>query len=171
MKILLNSRILFLFIFLICATSLIGAFYLEYFENMEPCVLCWVQRVMFALIGLFCLIACIHNPQGIGRRIYAFLSLIFSVLGIVAAGRQIWLSFHPGVSCISSSIQEIFSKNTILKAILKSFEGTPECGLAANDKFFGLALPYWGIILFSFFSLVLIFQLLRTSRVSLTTSG
>lgn len=165
MKTLISSRILFLIVFLMCTGSITGAFYLQYFQNMNPCVLCWVQRAMFALTGLFCLIGCIHNPLGIGRRIYAFLALVFSVLGIVAAGRQIWLSFHPGYSCVSSTIKDIFTKNPLFRAIFKSFQGTPECGLL-TDKFFGIELPYWGIILFSFFTLVLLFQLFRTKSIT-----
>lgn len=160
MNVLFNSRFLFFIIFLCCAGSLATAFFLEYVMDMIPCVLCWVQRAMFAFTGLICLVACIHNPQCWGRRVYAFLAAIFSILGIVAAARQIWLKYNPGFSCLSSDIEEIFARNPFFEAVYKAFQGTPECGLLA-DKFLGIPLPYWGVATFSFFSLVLLFQLVR----------
>ena len=163
MKSLLNSRFIFFMIFLACAASLGYAFYLEYVHHMEPCVLCWVQRALFAGAGIICFIGFIHNPQGVGRRIYAFLGLIFSILGIVAAGRQIWLKFNPDNSgCLPTTIESIFEDNPFFEAILKAFEGTPECGLFQGDVL-GIELPYWGIMLFSAITLVLIYQLCRSN--------
>lgn len=167
MKLLLNSRFIFLMIFLACAGVLVMAVYLEYFVGMFPCVLCWVQRILFALTGIICLIAAIHNPLGIGRRIYAFFALIFAALGIVAAGRQIWLTLYPDNSgCLPTTIEDIFANNPLFEAIVTAFKGTPECGLA-TDAFFGLELPYWGLISFCLFTLVLLFQLFRTNQVRL----
>ena len=164
MKFLLCSRFIFFIIFFCCAISLASAFYFEYVEHMTPCVLCWVQRFMFGFTGIICLIAAIHNPQAIGRRIYAFLAMLFSALGILAAGRQIWLTFHHEVSgCFPTTFVSIFEDNPFFEAIIKAFKGTPECGLL-TDTFLGIELPYWGILSFTFFTLLLLFQLVRPNR-------
>lgn len=163
-KFLFNPRFIFFMIFFCCASSLATAFYLEYVEHMTPCVLCWVQRFMFGFTGIICLIATIHNPIAIGRRLYAFLALIFSALGVLAAGRQIWLTFHHEVSgCLPTTFVSIFEDNPFFEAIIKAFQGTPECGLL-TDTFLGLELPYWGIISFGCFSLALLFQLVRPNQ-------
>lgn len=157
----LYSRLIFLCIFLACASSLGYAFYLEYYQHMEPCVLCWVQRALFAFIGLIGLIAAIHNAQKIGRRIYAFLALIFSILGIIAAGRQIWLKYNPdNTGCLPTTIEDIFQDNPLFQAIITAFKGTSECGMFQGSVL-GLELPVWGILLFSFFSIILLYQLFR----------
>lgn len=163
-KFLLNARFIFFIIFLGCASSLATAFYLEYVEHMDPCVLCWVQRILFGITGIICLIAAIHNPQAIGRRIYALLAMIFSALGILAAGRQIWLTFHHEISgCLPTTFVSIFEDNPFFDAIIKAFQGTPECGLL-TDTILGLELPYWGVIFFGLFTLLLLFQLVRPNR-------
>lgn len=164
MKLLLNSRFIFFIIFLFCAASLVSAFYFEYFQNMDPCVLCWVQRILFGITGIICLIATIHNPKAIGRRLYAFFAMIFSALGILAAGRQIWLTFNHDISgCLPTTFVSIFKDNPLFEAIIKAFKGTPECGLL-TDKVLGIELPYWGILFFIFFTLLLLFQLVRPNR-------
>lgn len=155
-------RTYFLLSFLTCTLSLlISFFYLEYYQGFIPCVLCWVQRGLFALIGFIALIATIHNPSGIGRRIYTGLTLIVSLLGLLAAGRQIWLKFNPGYSgCLPTTIEDIFTDNALFQAIFKSFQGTPDCGLF-QGAFFGIEIAYWGLILFTGFTITLLYQLIR----------
>lgn len=131
---------------------------------MEPCVLCWVQRILFAITGLICLAGAIQNQQGVGRRIYAFFALIFSALGVVAAGRQVWMKFNPEITgCLPTTFTSIFEDNPFFEAIIKAFKGTPECGLYQGD-FLWVELPYWGLLFFSLFSLILLFQLFRTRK-------
>lgn len=161
MKFLTCSRFIFFMIFLTCAASLGFAFYFEYVKLMEPCVLCWIQRILFGLTGIICLAACIHNPQGIGRRVYSLLALFFSALGVLAAGRQIWIKFNPeNTGCLPTTFTSIFEDNPFFEAIVTAFKGTPECGLYQGD-FLWIELPYWGLIYFSLFSIVLLFQLFR----------
>lgn len=160
MKCLLSSRGIFFIVFIICAVVLSTAFYLEYFENMLPCVLCWVQRGLFALTGVICLIACLHNPQTTGRRIYALLAFIFSSLGIVAAARQVWLLWNPTASgCLPTTIEDIFTNNPLFEAIIAAFKGTPECGLP--NPFLGIDMPYWGVLTFIVLTVILLFQFFR----------
>lgn len=161
MKFLTQSRFIFFSIFIICAFSLGFAFYFEYVKHMEPCVLCWIQRIFFGLTGITCLIAAIQNPKAVGRRIYAFLGLIFSALGLLAACRQIWIKFNPAnTGCLPTTFTSIFEDNPFFEAIITAFKGTPECGIYQGD-FLWIELPYWGVLFFALFSLVLLFQLVR----------
>ena len=41
------------------------------------------------------LIAAIHNPVKVGRRVYAIIGCFFAVIGGVVAGRHVWLQSLP----------------------------------------------------------------------------
>ena len=59
----------------ICVIGLMGyGLYTEYVDGLIPCPLCMTQRIFFCLIGGLALIAAVHNPASIGRRIYAVLT-------------------------------------------------------------------------------------------------
>ena len=48
-------------IFLACVGLLATAYYMEYVMYLEPCPLCMVQRIAFALVGLTCLAGFLHK--------------------------------------------------------------------------------------------------------------
>ena len=57
------QRLIYLLICLAC-TGLLGfGFYLEYVKGLEPCPLCLLQRLFFALVGTGGLIAALHDPK------------------------------------------------------------------------------------------------------------
>ena len=71
------------------------ALYLQHYAHLEPCPLCVFQRVSLMSMGIVALIAFIHNPAALGRRIYAGLSLVGALAGVGVAGRHVWLQHLP----------------------------------------------------------------------------
>ena len=66
-------RLLFLLIFFSCIGLLSYAQYLQQIEGLLPCPLCVAQRIAYWLLGLTALVAFLHNPRVIGRRVYGLL--------------------------------------------------------------------------------------------------
>ena len=71
-------KIFYLFIILLCVTSIFYAFFVEYFLGYKPCILCKYQRVPYflgLLIGLFGFL----KPSNTKMCIYVFLTFLISM--------------------------------------------------------------------------------------------
>ena len=147
-----NRKQMSFLIFLSCASLLCFAFYLELVEGLDPCPLCTLQRVCFAIGGGFALVASLHNPERIGFVVYAIFQALFFSIGGALAGRQIYLQSLPTDLVPSCGpdldyLLEIFPFFEVLRMII--FED----GTCAEVlwEFLGFSIPQWTI--FSFFIL------------------
>lgn len=96
MHALMQKRPVFLALFLIPVVAMgFAVLFLQQTLGLAPCPLCITQRVFVMLVGLFALVAFIHNPPGIGRRIYAALCTLAAIGGAAVAGRHVWLQSLP----------------------------------------------------------------------------
>ncbi|WP_299939735.1 disulfide bond formation protein B [uncultured Microbulbifer sp.] len=145
-----NPRITFLLVFLFVVFLLGFAFYLEYAHGLEPCKLCITQRVMLLGVGLVSLIAFLHNPDTIGRRVYGLLVSIWALGGLYFAGRQLWLqslpedqvpACGPGISYML----EAFPVADVLGALLT---GDGNCAEVLWTMM-GLSIPGWSALGFT----------------------
>ncbi|MCA0900005.1 MULTISPECIES: disulfide bond formation protein B [Microbulbifer] len=150
-----SPRTTFLLMFLAVIFVLGVAFYMEYAMGLEPCPLCITQRVMFLGVGITSLIAFLHNPASIGRRIYGFVVSLWALGGLYFSGRQLWLqslpedevpACGPGISYMV----EVFPMAEVIKTLLT---GDGNCA-EVHWTFLGLSIPGWaavgfvGLILF-----------------------
>lgn len=157
-----NPRLLNFLVFLACAALLAFGLYLEHVEGLEPCPLCVVQRIEFIGVGLTCLVAAMHGPQRLGRRLYAGLTLLFGAAGIASAGRQIWLQGLPPdqlPACLPSLeyMMEALPFQDIVRLML---HGTADCA-EVTWTLLGLSIPEWSLLAFAGFAAVALLQLLR----------
>lgn len=150
-----SPRTTFLLLFLAIIAVLATAFYMEYAMGLEPCPLCITQRVMFLGVGLVSLIAFLHNPSTIGRRIYGLLVSLWAVGGLYFAGRQLWLQSLPAdqVPACGPGITymvEMFPMSEVIRTLLS---GDGNCA-EVKWTLLGLSIPGWaaagfvGLILF-----------------------
>lgn len=96
MHVLTQKRPVFLALFLIPVVAMgFAVLFLQQALGLAPCPLCITQRVFVILVGLFALVAFIHNPPGVGRRVYAALCTLAAVGGAAVAGRHVWLQSLP----------------------------------------------------------------------------
>ncbi|WP_105102481.1 disulfide bond formation protein B [Microbulbifer pacificus] len=149
-----NPRTTFLLMFLTVIAVLTTAFYMEYAMGLEPCPLCITQRVMFLSIGLVSLIAFLHNPHTIGRRIYGLLVSLCALGGLYFSGRQLWLQSLPAdqVPACGPGITymvEMFPMSEVLKTLLT---GDGNCA-EVKWTLLGLSIPGWAAV--SFVGLIL----------------
>lgn len=142
--------------FILCAFFWGFALYLEHGLAEMPCLLCQVQRILVATMGVIFLIAAIHNPKCIGRRLYSFLLFIVGLCGLLLAGRQLWLIAHPPVDAYnqcSASLSYLIQVLPLEQVIKTIVHGGADCA-KTTWRFLALSLPGWSFIAFSLLLIV-----------------
>ena len=157
-----TPRTLFLLAFLGSLALMGGALYLEHAVGLNPCPMCIVQRVFVILFGLVCLIAALHGPARLGRRVYAVLALLFAAGGAATAARQVWLQSVPAdqLEACLPSLEFMVQALPLQEIVRLVFQGTADCA-EVSWTLFGLSLPEWSLLAFIGMLLFSLFQLLR----------
>jgi disulfide bond formation protein DsbB len=150
---LLTPRTLNLLGFTACAGLMAAALVLQYVAGLEPCPLCILQRVAVMLLGAVLLLAALHNPGAVGRRIYAAFSLVISVAGAAVAGRHVWLQHLPPdeVPPCGPAMDYILDTFPLSKALGIILRGSGDCA-ALDWTWLGLSIPGWTLVAFVGFS-------------------
>lgn len=150
-----NSRVYFLLSWVAVLGLLLFALYLQYFQNLLPCPLCMLQRVVFILIGAVALIAYIHNPHIFGMRIYGIINSLLSIMGLALASRHVWLeNLPPGeVPDCGPSLEAMLEYLPIFEALKNAIMGSGECA-KIDWTFMGLSIAMWSLICFAGFLIV-----------------
>jgi protein dithiol:quinone oxidoreductase len=161
-----STRLIYLLSFLIIIVLLSMSFYLEYYAGMVPCPLCSLQRLVFCLLGILFLAGILLQKKLIYRTIINSAIGISSILGLILAGRQIWLQHFPAANtseCAASLsyLVEIFPINEVLRKII--FEGGMECGKRGYE-FLHINIAEWSFLWFLLSLLLTFYLFLREIR-------
>ncbi|MDE1888028.1 MAG: disulfide bond formation protein B, partial [Gammaproteobacteria bacterium] len=81
--------------FVICVLLMAYAYYSQFHNGLQPCVLCIFQRIVMIILGIIFLIAFLHNPKAIGARVYGILLIIVAAAGSAVSIRQSYLQHLP----------------------------------------------------------------------------
>jgi disulfide bond formation protein DsbB len=132
---------------LACGLLLAYAYYLQYFQHLEPCPLCIFQRVAVLALGVLFLIAAVHDPDTGGARVYGVLIDLVALAGIAVAGRHVYIQGLPPdqvPSCGATLdyMLEVFPLTQVIRTVLTA---SGECGLI-DWRFLGLSMPWWVLI-------------------------
>jgi disulfide bond formation protein DsbB len=146
---------------LACFALLGGAVYFQYAYYMYPCPWCVIQRYVFAVIGLTCLIAA-FLPTTMVRR-FATLGSLFAIVGISAASWLVWVQAHPEVSCGIDPVETSLNKFPTAKLLPFLFKANGMC-TTEYDPIMGLHMPQWSLLAFIGILIVLGTLALRRSR-------
>ncbi len=152
---------------LLVLASIVGmsfALYLEHVKGLDPCPLCVFQRVGLMAMGIFALIAFLHNPaSNLMKRMYALLATLSIGWSVGVAARHVWLqtlppdqvpSCGPGLNYLIDALP----LKTVLNEVLT---GSGECA-AIDWTFLGQSLPVWSLVLVSVLLLICLWQIFRT---------
>ena len=95
-------------------------------------------------MGVFALLAAIHNPARTGQRIYAWLVVAGATLGVLIAGRHIWLQNLPPGEVPECGpglnyMLENFPLSEVLSTVLR---GSGSCA-EVIWTFMGMSMPMW----------------------------
>ena len=146
------SKKIFLLAFIIAIGILLASVYFQFVKHLEPCSLCITQRILFLMIALTLLIALFCPATRLMHRIVSNSVLVFSVMGLYFAGRQIWLQHLspdqlPDCGPSFNVLIENFPLSLVLKELLV---GSAHCGVVTWE-FLGLSMAHWSCILFAGF--------------------
>lgn len=149
------------------ALLLAFAVYLEQVQGLLPCTLCITQRIFFVLAGAAALLAALHNPATLGRRIYAVFIFLFSLAGAGVAVRQLWLQQLPPEAAIACgpSIDYLLEVLPLNELLLAFFRGDGNCAETVWT-FLGLSIPGWSLLAFMLLAAAAVWQAVRRTSAS-----
>jgi len=148
-KALISFRRLFALMAFLTALVLMGAYFLEYRLSLQPCPLCLLQRYVLWIVAILLIVGAIHNPKHLGRFYYGAGVILASLIGVLLAGRQIWIQFLPPqehASCVAN-LNRLFQYLSWPQFIEAVFMASGECG-RGEFTLFGLSLAAWSCLLF-----------------------
>ncbi len=123
--------------------------------GLEPCPLCILDRVAFALAGLVFLLAALHGPRPGGRRVYAVVALVPVAFGLAVAGRHLWLQSLPAeqVPACGPSLDYMLDHFPLQRVIDLVLRGSGACA-EIQWQFLGGSIAAWTFALFVVLALV-----------------
>ena len=160
----LNTRFYYFIISLIALSALCAGLFFQYYDHIEPCILCIMQRIVFLILLLLGITVILHNP--IKRFFHYFYSgslLLFSAVGIGVATRQIWLQHIPISQrpLCAPSLDYIFANFPWQETLALFFSGSGDCG-EVNWQLFGISMAGWALFLFGIIFVLSLLNILRS---------
>ena len=154
LNVLMRQRPLFIGAFLACVALMATAFTMQYALKLEPCPLCIIQRVFVIALAAVMLVAAFHDPASTGRRVYGVLIVILGLLGVVVAGRHVWLQNLPAdqVPECGPGLEYLLDAFPLMEALSLVFRGSGECA-EVQWVFLGLTIPGWTLVVFAGFTI------------------
>lgn len=158
LKSMLSFRRLFILCFIASVGLLLGSHIIESFFYVIPCQLCLLQRLALYILAIIFLLGAIHNPINVGRYLYCLASFIFTNIGLLIAGRQIWIQHLPltQVPECAPGLDRLLAIHPLLEVLSIVFKGTSEC-FKIHFTILGLPLSNWSFISFLGFSCICLF--------------
>ena len=134
--------------FLICAALIAYAFYLQYVQMLEPCPMCWFQRVAVVALGLVFLVGALMNPGRPGAKVLAWLALLTGGSGAALAARHLYIQSLPADALPSCGmgITYMLEAFPFMDVISRALKGSVECNKI--DLILGMPIPAWTLLFF-----------------------
>lgn len=158
----LSIRSLFVLMFFGCSGLILIALYFQYGMDMYPCPLCITQRIFVIAVGLIALLAAVHNPAAVGRKIYSGLGIITAAIGLGVALRHVWIQSLPEdqVPACGPGLNYMFENFPLGEALSLLFQGDGNCA-DISWSMLGLSMPAWVAVSFCAMIIALLWQMLR----------
>ena len=159
-----RKTVLFLVVLSIFAAC--GSFISQYVLGMNPCVLCILQRLCVLAVGLLAIVTAFSSQSSkFARSLSALLIAAPAVYGAGVAAYQIWLQSLPPGTAPSCGAPWTFRLRDwpLFDWIEPIVRGFGNC--AEPDYLFGVTLPIWSILYFSFVVLLLLWAWLKTRKI------
>lgn len=148
-----QSRPTYFLTFIVISGLLLFSLYLQFYQGVLPCPLCSLQRIAFLFIAALSFLTAILFRFRCLRLLFNFITFIFADVGILLAGRQIWLQHFPppGSSECSPSLQYMIEVLPMNEVIQKVFTGSAEC-TDVSWSFLHINMAEWALLWFIFLS-------------------
>ena len=155
-------------ILLLSSIGMIGvALFMEYFLELKPCILCYMQRGAVIFIGVLAAIGYVINFENLH-----FYKLMISAILISAAGgallaiRQLYLQSLPAdlVPNCMPDVDYLFSTLPFLEIVILAFTGDGSCA-EILWTFLGISIPGWVLIGLIIVVLYCLFVIVRAGEI------
>lgn len=145
----LSRRTLNLAGFLVCAGLMGYALVAQFYQHLDPCLLCIFQRVGMIALGLMFLAAAIHAPKGWGAKVYGVLILAAAGAGSAASIRHIYVQHLPEelTPPCGPGFGYLFQHLPFGQFLVKAFTGSADCSIV-TWTFLGMTMPEWVLVWF-----------------------
>lgn len=132
-----------------CAAAVAFALYAQYGMHLVPCHLCIFQRVEVAVLGAVFLAAALHDPKGVGAKLYGALIALVAGVTAVTAGRHVWIQMQPpgSVPGCGADLDFMLDVMPLTQVVIKVFKAGGECA-KVDWTLLGLSMPGW-VLLFA----------------------
>ncbi len=137
---------------------------LQFYHGELPCPLCSLQRVTFVGLAIWFLLG-FFIPQRFFRLFIAAISTITALLGLLLAGRQVWLQHFPPPDSneCGVSLQYMLHMLPVNQVLQRVFAGTAEC-TQSGLTFLSLNMAEWSAVWFVVFIAVSVYLLRAAVR-------
>lgn len=144
MKLFSYSKIYLYAFFLLCAYLGFIA-YLHIYVKVQPCVLNYIERLLILILAIIFLAAVLQNASVLSRKIYSWLGVLISIVGMIATGRHVWLQH----AFAAQSLPQVHNLMDIpfLQLLRYALIGTAEC-CKVQWEYLGLSLSEWTFCVF-----------------------
>ena len=134
--------------FLLCAAVIAYALYLQYVQMLEPCPMCWFQRLAVVALGLVFLVGVVMNPGKPGARLIARLALVTGGGGALLAARHLYIQSMPADALPSCGMGITYMLESLpfMDVFARALKGSVECNKI--DLILGLPIPAWTLLFF-----------------------
>lgn len=125
------------------------ALYIQTRDQLDPCPLCISQRIVYMVLGAAFLLAALHNPAGLWRKLHGALQFVIAAVGAGIAMRHIWIQRHPDqvMSECGAGFDYLIEAFPFQKALQLIFQGTGECS-AVDWTWLGFTIPELSLLAF-----------------------
>ncbi len=157
-----SRRLFFAAPALACACLLAYGYYLQYFENQDPCPLCMVQRGFYYGILFVFAVAALHFPRGIGKPVYCAVAAVLALGGFGVAARQVWLQHLPAdqVPACGPDLFFMVENLPFRRMLEKLFMGSGQCA-EVTWRFLGMSIAEWSLAWFAALALYALWLAVR----------
>jgi protein dithiol:quinone oxidoreductase len=159
----LSPRLVFFGLAVMAVVAMLFArVYLEQMLGLPPCPLCMTQRVFVVLWGVIALIAALHNPARMGRRIYATLCALAALAGAAIAIRHVWIQHLPPdqVPACGPSLEYMLDTLPFSETLSLVLMGDGDCA-AIQWTFLGLSIPEQTLVMAAVVLAICLWQVFR----------
>jgi len=143
----------------------VAYFYFQLEKGLDPCPLCMFQRACLVGVASVCLLGLITNPKKIGAKVIAFFCSLFSILGLIIAGRQVWLQHLPAdqVPECGPGLDFMLETFPVMEMLQSVFSGSGECA-EVQWLFLSFSMGEWMVAVFFVMTLISLRLLLARER-------
>lgn len=153
------------FLLFFCVCGILFALFMQHIVGVQPCPLCITQRMELIMVGFFAAFALVLSRFHKLLQTGLILSALFSVLGFLTAGWQIYIQANPPeyVEC-GPGIDYMFANFPIAEVIPMVFSPNSECTQASYVIPDLLTIPQASFMAFIFTFLLSCYGLYRSIR-------